>query len=50
MWNNYGKILAELQKETTILEVNQTNLLTMKDDESKTYNDLNSQIINQQHN
>lgn len=43
---DYGKILAELQKETTILEVNQTNLLSKKDDESKIYNDLNSQIIN----
>ena len=43
---DYGKILADLQKETTILEVNQTNLLSKKDDESKVYNDLNSQIIN----
>ena len=43
---DYGRILADLQKETTMLEVNQTNLLTRKDDESKTYNDLNSQIIN----
>ena len=43
---DYGKILADLQKETTILEVNQTNLLSKKDGESKVYNDLNSQIIN----
>ena len=43
---DYGKMLADLQKETTILEVNQTNLLTKKDNETKTYNDLNSQIIN----
>jgi DNA repair exonuclease SbcCD ATPase subunit len=43
---DYGKMLAELQKETTISEVKQTNLLTKKDNETKTYNDLNSQIIN----
>ena len=43
---DYGKILADLQKETTILEVNQTNLLNKKDGESKVYNDLNSQINN----
>ena len=43
---DYGKMLADLQKETTISEVKQTNLLTKKDNETKTYNDLNSQIIN----
>ena len=43
---DYGKMLAELQKETTILEVKQTDLLSKKDDKTKIYNDLNSQIIN----
>ena len=43
---DYGKMLADLQKETTILEVKQTDLLSKKDDETKIHNDLNSQIIN----
>ena len=43
---DYGKMLADLQKETTILEVKQTDLLNKKDDETKIHNDLNSQIIN----
>ena len=43
---DYGKILAELQKETTISEIKQTNLLTKKDDEVKIHNNLGSQIIN----
>ena len=43
---DYGRMLADLRKETTILEVKQTDLLSKKDDKTKTYNDLNSQIIN----
>tara|TARA_Y100000590_G_C15737135_1_gene1018962 strand:+ start:850 stop:3999 length:3150 start_codon:yes stop_codon:yes gene_type:complete len=43
---DYGRMLADLQKETTILEVKQTDLLSKKDDKTKIYNDLNSQIIN----
>ena len=43
---DYGKNLAELQKETTLLQVKQTDLLSKKEKQVEKQNKLNTKIIN----
>ena len=43
---DYGKNLAELQKQTTLLQVKQTDLLSKKEKQVEKQNKLNTKIIN----
>lgn len=43
---DYSKILAELQKKTTLLQIKQNDLFVKKDDRTKEQNKIKNQILN----